>query len=96
MAERRHPAGPRTTFAAGQEAAGVSGPARHPVARAAVASARLVLGIGAAVAAAVAGLVFLVLLPICGIASLAEGFGKACWQTARTSLPLRRRGAMSH
>ena len=37
----------------------------------------------AALAAAIAGAVFVVLLPICGIASLAEGFSGACWRAAR-------------
>jgi hypothetical protein len=86
----------RTTFAAGEDSTGESPRARHPVARACVVTGRLALGLAAALAAALAGLVFVVLLPICGIASLAEGFGKACWQAARASLSPHRRGAMSH
>jgi hypothetical protein len=58
--------------------------------------ARAALAIVAAIAGATAGLVFVVLLPICGIASLAEGFAKACWQTVRDTVSLLRRGAMSH
>jgi hypothetical protein len=44
------------------------------------------------VAAALAGLVFAVLLPICGIATISEGIAKASWRFVRetfTHLPSR-------
>jgi hypothetical protein len=69
---------------------------RHPAARGFVATARLVAAPLVAIAAALAGVVFVVLLPICGIASLAEGFAKAAWDATRALLPHVSRGAMSH
>jgi len=71
--------------------------ARHLAAPRIARAARIILAPWAALAAAVAGAVFVVLLPICGIASLAEGFSRACWRAARDapigSSP--RRGKMS-
>ncbi len=53
--------------------------------------ARLALAPFAALAGALAGMVFVVLLPICGIASIAEAIAKACarflrdaWQRGAT------------
>lgn len=55
--------------------------------------ARLAVAPLAAIVAAIAGAVFLVLLPICGIATLAEGVARSCWESA--SLPTLRRHAAS-
>lgn len=68
---------------------------RHLAACALARAARIALAPFAALAAAAAGLVFVVLLPICGIASLAEGFARACWREVLRALPRRRRGALS-
>ncbi len=56
------------------------------------AAARLLSVPLAALAAAAAGLVFLVLLPVCGIATLAEGLARACWRAALKGLSPRRKG----
>ena len=69
---------------------------RRVDARAMIALARLVLAPFAALAAAVAGAIFLVLLPVCGIASIAEGFARVCWDAVRRALPHPGRGATSH
>ena len=37
----------------------------------------------AAIAAAAAGLVFVLLLPVCGFASILGGFAAACWKRVR-------------
>ena len=74
-------------------AAGAPRPRR---ARQSVALARLVLAPFAAIGAALAGAIFLVLLPICGIASIAEALARICWNGARDGVPPRRRGATSH
>jgi hypothetical protein len=42
--------------------------------------------------AALAGLLFAVLLPICGIASIAEGLARWCWDLARDPTPQAGRG----
>ena len=47
------------------------------------------------IAAALAGAVFVVLLPICGIASIAEGIARSCWRSACDVLPHARRGVRS-
>ncbi len=44
---------------------------------------RLIVAPFAAAAAALAGLVFVVLLPICGIATVSEGIAKASWRFVR-------------
>ena len=49
-------------------------------------SARLLLLPFAALAAAAAGLVFVVLLPICGIASIASALAEASWGLVRETL----------
>jgi hypothetical protein len=69
---------------------------RHSVARGIVAAMGFLAAPIVALAAGLAGAVFVVLLPICGIASLAEGFAKAAWDAARGLVLARRRGAMSH
>jgi hypothetical protein len=70
-------------------------PQRPAAARAFARAVRIALAPFAALAAAVAGLVFLVLLPICGIATLAEGFARACWSAVRCALSPQGRGMMS-
>jgi hypothetical protein len=67
---------------------------RHPAARAIVATAGMIVAPAVALAAALAGIVFVLLLPVCGIASLAEGFAKAAWDAARSLVQVRRRGVM--
>ena len=65
---------------------------RQGGARLLVALGRILLVPVAAMAAAVAGAVFVVLLPICGIATIAETVARTCWDSA--ALPdLRRRAA---
>ncbi len=76
-------------------AGGRSG-ARRSVARRFAQVGWILLAPWAALAAALAGLVFVVLLPICGIASLAEGFSCACWRAARDAAFPRDRGMVSH
>lgn len=61
-------------------------PVRPSAARRGAWLLRLVLAPFAAVTAAAAGLVFVVLLPICGIATIAEGIAKASWQLVRDAL----------
>jgi hypothetical protein len=68
---------------------------RHAVARALARTARIALAPVALLAAAVAGAVFLVLLPICGIATLAQGFARAAWDAARGAPAPSGRGGMS-
>jgi hypothetical protein len=69
---------------------------RHPATRQVVAALGFLAAPLVALAAALAAAVFVVLLPICGIASLAEGFARAAWDAARALVLTRRRGAMSH
>lgn len=71
----------RTPFAS-PPAPGAS-PVRHPVAGRPGGLARLLLVPFAAAAAAIAGLVYLVLLPICGIASIAGAVAQASWGLLR-------------
>jgi len=80
----RHDVHPRPTFA------GLPAPEGHgaaPVRRSAAPRRawllRLLLVPFAAVAAAVAGLVFAVLLPVCGIATIAEGIARASLHVVR-------------
>jgi hypothetical protein len=97
MAELRQSVMGRATFAAepSRRAPERARP-RHVATRVALATARLLVVPFAALAAALAGAVFVVLLPICGIASLAEDFARASWRIARAMLPPRGRGALSH
>jgi hypothetical protein len=59
-------------------------------------AARLALAPFAIVLGAVAGVVFAVLLPICGIASIAEAMTRACWALVRAAFRREHRGALSH
>jgi hypothetical protein len=43
------------------------------------------------VAAALAGILFLILLPVCGLASIAEGIASAAWRLSRDLVSGRRR-----
>ena len=81
---------------AGRSAAGERSGARRAAAPRLAQVAWILLAPWAALAAALAGLVFVVLLPICGIASLAEGFGSVCWRAARDAAFPRDRGIVSH
>jgi hypothetical protein len=74
----------RMTFAATQAPSdGGTEPVRQSAARLGAALARLLLAPLALLAAAAAGLLFAVLLPICGIATIAEGIAKASWRFVR-------------
>jgi hypothetical protein len=70
-------------------------PARQRAARVFARAGRIVLAPLAALTAAAAGLVFLLLLPICGIATLAQGAALASWGAVRRALAPARRGMMS-
>ncbi len=58
---------------------------RQPAARPPVSALRLIVAPFVAIAAALAGLVFVVLLPICGIASIAEAVAQGSWRFLRDS-----------
>jgi hypothetical protein len=74
----------RTTFAGGEPAPAASaGPVRQSAARPHALLARLLVAPFLVLAAAAAGLVFAVLLPICGIATIAESIAKAAWRFVR-------------
>ncbi len=83
----RQSATPRTFFAASPGPRGASGAARGvPALEGAGRGGRLMklgLMILASPVLAVAGIAYLVLLPICGIASLLEGFLGAAWNWVR-------------
>ncbi len=83
----------RTTFARDEDSArGGSAPMRQSAARQARIALRLIAAPIVCAAAALAGLVFAVLLPICGIATISEGIAKASWRFVRetfTFLPRR-------
>jgi hypothetical protein len=57
---------------------------------------RTVIASVAVLGASLAGLVFAVLLPICGIASIAEGLARWCWDLARRRGPTPRRDIVPH
>jgi hypothetical protein len=76
----------RMTFA---DSTGPLGPAeslRHPVARKGRVALRVLAAPAAVAAVAVAGALFLILLPICGIASIAEGVARDAWRFLRATL----------
>ena len=77
----------RSRFAAGGgRSHGDAPPVRRSAARGAVLLVRLIVAPFVALAAAVAGLLFAALLPICGIATISEGIAKAAWRFVRESL----------
>jgi hypothetical protein len=79
---------PRSPFASRWAGAGRGSPAMRPrAARPWSATARILVAPLAAVLAAVAGLVYVLLLPICGIASIASAVAKACWAALGEALP---------
>jgi hypothetical protein len=81
---RRIAAGPRSPFAVLEPGAGAAAHAPPPPSQRAPGTvARLALAPFAAVLAAVAGLVYVLLLPICGIASVASAVAQGCWRTLR-------------
>ena len=80
----RQDAHARTTFAGGPAAPpGGGAPVRHGAAQTAKAVLRLLAAPLALAAAALAGLLFAVLLPICGIATISEGIARSAWRFAR-------------
>jgi hypothetical protein len=80
----------RTTFA-GDAPSSAAAPSsmRRSAARLAAVALRLIVAPFAAAAAALAGLAFAVLLPICGIATICEGIAKASWRLARDAFARR-------
>jgi hypothetical protein len=77
----------RTSLAAERLGRDIESPGvRQEGARRLAALLRFVLLPFQALLAVVAGAVFLVLLPICGVATLAEGTSKACWREVRGAL----------
>ncbi len=80
----RRPTPPRTPFAdRPRGAGGAEGPVRRSATARAASVVRLAAAPFAALAAALGGLVFVVLLPICGIASIAEAVAKVSWAFVR-------------
>ncbi len=69
-------------------AAGAGG-LRRKIARPAGTLARLLAAPFVAAAAALSGLLFVILLPICGIASIAEGIARASWGWVRRAVARR-------
>jgi hypothetical protein len=87
----------RTSFAAVQsERSRPQVELRQGGARRLAAAGRMVAAVLRLIAAAIAGGVFVVLLPICGIASVAEGIARSCWRSACDALPRTRRDIPSH
>ncbi len=83
----RHDARARTTFAGeGVRSLGGGAPVRRSAAPIARAVMRLIVAPFALVAAALAGLLFAVLLPICGIATISEGIARSSWRFVRESV----------
>ncbi len=77
----------RMTFAeAPGPYAGTPAPVRQSAARLVTMPLRLIVAPFALLAAAIAGVVFAVLLPICGIATISEGIAKGAWRFVRDSL----------
>lgn len=68
--------------AASGEAPG-AGDLRRKGARPGATVARLLVTPFVAAAAALSGILFVVLLPVCGIASIAEGIARASWRWVR-------------
>ncbi len=58
-------------------------PVRQSAARRSGAVLRLIVAPLALAAAALAGILFAVLLPICGIATISEGIAKGAWRIVR-------------
>lgn len=85
MSRRSDP--PRSPFAAAPPGAGGAG---GPVWRSAAPRGRSFLRLAvvpfAALAAVLGGLVFVVLLPICGIASIGEAVARASWELVRDAV----------
>jgi hypothetical protein len=81
----RSPFAPGAPEAAGRGAAGAGPPRapRAPVPRGWGFAARILIAPFAAALAAIAGLVYVLLLPVCGIASVASAIAQACWRTLR-------------
>jgi hypothetical protein len=74
----------RTTFAGdARSAPGGSASVRQSAAHSATVALRLIAAPFFGVAAALAGLLFAALLPICGIATISEGIAKAAWRFVR-------------
>lgn len=82
----------RAVFTAGEARAGEGeGPLRQKGARLVATLLRLLLAPLVALAAALSGALFVLLLPICGIASIAEGIARASWRQLRRVVAARER-----
>jgi hypothetical protein len=82
----RPDAGARSTFAdGGDRSPADAAPVRRSAARIAAIAVRLIAPVAAAVAA-LAGLLFAALLPICGIATICEGIALTSWRFVRESV----------
>jgi len=87
----------RMDFATGRTARGIPfSKMRQLVARGLSALFQVLSLPAAALASAIAAVVFAVLLPICGIASVAEGISRVCWDHVREGMHRPRRGGMPH
>jgi hypothetical protein len=92
----RQSTAPRTSFADSPRRVHGMEMARQPVAGAAARVVRLLAAPLAALGALVAGALFVILLPVCGIASIAQGIAFACWRFLRAGTrPGSRAGAIS-
>jgi hypothetical protein len=78
---------PRRGATPSQEAGGGARILRQGVALPSTPLLRVLLAPFALVFAAVAGVVFAILLPICGIATIAEAVAKATWSFVRGAMP---------
>jgi len=88
----RHEAGGRAAFANGApRGAGELRPKRARP-RAALLAWRLLVPV-LALAAALAGILYVLLLPVCGIATIAEGVARASWLRLRRAVARRSRSS---
>ncbi len=71
--------------ASGSDAGSVA-PVRQSAARSVTMPLRLIVAPFALLAAAIAGVLFAVLLPICGIATISEGIARGAWRFVRGTL----------
>lgn len=82
----------RASFTASESRSGLAeGPLRQKGARLPATLLRLLLAPLVALVAALSGALFVLLLPICGIASIAEGIARASWRHLRHAVAVRDR-----
>jgi hypothetical protein len=75
------------TFSGGEGSPEVVPAVRQSAAESRPMVLRLIVAPFAVVAAAIAGLLFAALLPICGIATICEGIAKTSWRFLRQASP---------